>query len=69
MLFYYVVIETMNGKKQNPIVLSDTELKEKIEQLGYNANTHQYSIVTEKAGWYRVHYNNKKNYIRYKRST
>lgn len=68
MLFYYIVIETIDGIKQNPIILDDTELKNKIEELGHNAHTSQYSIVTEKAGWYRIHYNNKKNYLRYKRS-
>lgn len=50
MLFYYIVIETIDGIKQNPIILDDTELKNKIEELGHNAHTSQYSIVTEKAG-------------------
>jgi hypothetical protein len=68
MLFYYIVVEIINGKKQQPVMLDDAELKQKIETLRQELNSEQYSIITEKAGWYRISYGDRKNYLRYKRS-
>lgn len=68
MLFYYIVIETIEGMKQPPIVLSDTELKNKIDALTVDCSDQSHSIITEKAGWYRVTCGSKKNYLRYKNS-
>jgi hypothetical protein len=50
MLFYYIVIETIDGIKQPPIVLSDTELKHRIDALTADCVDQSHSIITEKAG-------------------
>jgi hypothetical protein len=50
MLFYYIVIQTVDGVKQPPIVLNDTELKDKIDKLTEDCKDQTHSIITEKAG-------------------
>lgn len=65
MLFYYIVVESINGIKMKPTILNDLELQNKIEELT-KANGNKHTIITERAGWYRVYYGSKKNYIRYK---
>jgi hypothetical protein len=68
MNFYYTVVETLDGVKQEPVILSDIELKNKIEELTSNNESTQHTIITEKAGWYRINYGQRKSYIRYKRN-
>jgi hypothetical protein len=67
MLFYYIIVETIDGVKQEPIILNDSALKEKIDTLSSQYNDGQHTIITEKAGWYRIMYGQKRNYLRYKR--
>ena len=71
MLFNYMVVEVNNNVKSKPVIMNETELQERIEKLWkqsleLNQDEQQYTIITERAGWYRVHYGSKKNYIRYK---
>jgi hypothetical protein len=49
MLFYYIVIETINGVKQSPIIMNETELQHKIDSVT-KLNDNKQTIVTEKAG-------------------
>ena len=71
MLFHYMVIEVTDHVKSKPVIMNETELQARIEQLwkeslGCMVDNQQYTIITEKAGWYKVHYGSKKTYIRYK---
>jgi hypothetical protein len=47
--------------------MNETELQHKID-LVTKLNDNKQTIVTEKAGWYRVFYGSKTSFLRYKRS-
>jgi hypothetical protein len=68
-----MVIQVKNGVKDKPVMMDETQLQAIIEegwaeslQLSVISDS-EYTIITEKAGWYRVNFGSKTNYIRYKR--
>jgi hypothetical protein len=72
MLFYYMVVQAKDGIKNKPVIMNETELQNTIEQWwaeslqAESSSDSEYTITTEKAGWYKVNFGSKKNYIRYK---
>ena len=73
MLFdYYMVVQAKDGVKHKPVIMDETELQHTIEQWwveslqSESSSNSEYTITTEKTGWYKVHFGSKKNYIRYK---
>jgi hypothetical protein len=62
------VIETINGKKQELVIMDDIELNQRIYYLAKTYNENKYQLVTEaKGGWYRVEYGDAKSFLRYKK--
>jgi hypothetical protein len=49
MLFYYIVIESINGIKMKPAILNELELQHKIDTLT-KENDNKHTIITERAG-------------------
>jgi hypothetical protein len=60
------VIETINGKQQDAIIMDDIELNQRIDYLAKHFNNNNYTLTTQKSGWYRVDYGDKQSFLRYK---
>jgi len=63
----YQVVETINGKKQDAVIMDDFEVNQRIYYLAKHYNDNRYSLTTQKSGWYRIDYGDKKSFLRYKR--
>jgi 5-methylcytosine-specific restriction endonuclease McrA len=63
----YIVIETIDGKRQPSLLLDESQLDQHINYLSSMYNNNRYQMVTQKKGWYRINYGNNKSFIRYKK--